>query len=204
MHTAFRLLAVAAVALPSLGLAEATTWKLDAAHSQTNFTVRHLGITNVTGEFRSTNGTVVFDEQHPAKSKVEAIIDAKSIHTREDKRDAHLKSADFFDVEKFPTITFKSTKVEKDGDDYKVTGDLTLHGVTKPVTLEAELTKPIKGMGGETRRGLSAETKISRKEFGLSWNKMVEAAPVVGDEVRINIESELIQQAAGEQAAANK
>jgi polyisoprenoid-binding protein YceI len=204
MKLAVRLLAVAAFALPSLGRAETTTWKLDPAHTQSNFTVRHLGITNVRGEFRSTNGSVLFDEQHPEKSKVEAIIDAKSIHTREDKRDAHLKSADFFDVEKYPTITFKSTQVEKDGDDYKVTGDLTMHGVTKPVTLEAEVTKPIKGMGGETRRGISAETKVNRREFGLNWSKMVEAAPVVGDEIRINIESELILEPAAGQAAAKK
>jgi polyisoprenoid-binding protein YceI len=204
MKNAARLFALAVLALPALGLAEATTWKLDPAHTQSTFTVRHLGITNVRGEFRSTTGTVVIDEQKPENSKVEATIDAKSIHTREDKRDAHLKSADFFDVEKFPTITFKSTKVEKDGDDtYKVTGDLTMHGVTKPVVLETTLTKPIKGPNGLTR-GVSAETKLNRRDFGLNWSKMLEATPVVGDEVRIDIESELNQQAGGSAAGAKK
>jgi polyisoprenoid-binding protein YceI len=205
MIAAARLIAVATLLAPALGLAQATTWKMDAAHTQSTFTVRHLGITNVTGEFRSTNGTVVVDEKDPSKSKVEATIDAKSIHTREDKRDAHLRSPDFFDVEKFPTITFKSTKVEKKGDEkFEVTGDLTMHGVTKPVKLETTLTKPIKGPMGETRRGATAATTVDRREFGLNWNKAVEAVPVVGDDVKIEIQSELVQEGTGTQPAAAK
>ncbi|HYG66999.1 MAG TPA: YceI family protein [Anaeromyxobacteraceae bacterium] len=194
MKNVARLLTAVTLALPALAFAEATTWKIDPAHTQTAFVVRHLGVSNVRGEFRTTNGTVVIDEQRPEKSRVEAVIDAKSIHTREEKRDAHLRSPDFFDAEKFPAITFKSTKVEKAGDAWKITGDLTLHGVTKPVTLEATVTKPIQGMRGPTR-GVSATTKIRRGDFGLSWNKMVEAVPVVGDEVTIQIDAELNRQA---------
>lgn len=199
MKTTFvRLLAIAVLAAPTLGAAAPATWNVDPAHTQTTFTVRHLGLTDVTGEFKSTAGTVVLDDADPAKAQVEATVDARTIHTREDRRDAHLRSPDFFDVEKFPTITFRSTKVEKVADGrYKVSGDLTLHGVTKPVVFDATLTGPVKGMMGEARRGATATTTINRKDFGLNWSKMVEAVPVVSDDVRIAIEAELVQAGTG-------
>jgi polyisoprenoid-binding protein YceI len=191
------LAALAAVLAPALVLAEPVTWNIDSSHTQANFTVRHLVISNVRGEFRNTTGVVKIDDKDPSKSSVEAVIDATSINTREDKRDAHLRSADFFDVEKHPKITFKSTKVEKAGQGYKVTGDLTMRGVTKPVVLDVSaLTPDVKDMGGNIRRGLSAKTTVNRRDYGLNWSKMVEAGPVVGDEVKIEIDAELVKQGA--------
>jgi polyisoprenoid-binding protein YceI len=190
-------LAALAALVPALVLADATTWKIDPAHTQSNFTVRHLVISNVRGEFRTTNGTVRIDDRDPSKSAVEVVIDAASIHTREDKRDAHLRSPDFFDVEKNPKITFKSSRVEKAGDGYKVAGDLTMHGVTRPVLFEVSaLTPEIQDPMGMTRRGVSARTILSRRDFGLNWNKVVEAGPVVGDEVKVEIDAELVKDAA--------
>jgi polyisoprenoid-binding protein YceI len=126
-------LAFALALLPGLALADTTTWAIDPAHTQSTFGVRHMVISTVRGEFTKTNGVVRIDEKDPSKSSVDATIDATTIHTREDRRDADLKSPNFFDVEKYPAITFKSTKVEKaGGDKYKVTGELTMHGVTKP------------------------------------------------------------------------
>jgi polyisoprenoid-binding protein YceI len=189
-----RTVALLAALVPALGLAAPTTWNIDPAHTQSNFTIRHLVISNVRGEFRNTTGVVTLDDADPSRSSVEAVIDATTIHTREDKRDAHLKSADFFDVEKYPKITFKSSKVEKAGDGYKVTGDLTMHGVTRPVVLDVSaLTPEVKDPWGATRRGVSAKTTVNRRDFGLNWSKMVEAGPVVGDEVKIEIEAELIK-----------
>jgi polyisoprenoid-binding protein YceI len=183
-----------ALAAPALALAEVVTWNIDPAHTQTNFAVRHLVISTVRGEFKKTTGTVKIDEQDPAKSNVDVTIDAASIHTREDKRDEHLRSPDFLEVQKYPTITFKSTKVEKaSGDKYKLTGDLTIHGTTKPVVLDASLTQQIKDPWGKTRMGVQATTKINRQDFGVKWSKMVEAGPVVADEVNIEIQGELIK-----------
>jgi polyisoprenoid-binding protein YceI len=191
-----RTLAALVLFAPLVALGAPTRWNIDPAHTQSNFTIRHLVISNVRGEFKNTTGAVAIDDQDPSKSVVDAVIDATTIHTREDKRDAHLKSADFFDVEKYPKITFKSSKVEKAGDGYKVAGELTLHGVTKPVVLDVSaLTPEIKDPWGNTRRGVSARTTVNRKDFGLNWNKMIEAGPVVGDEVKIEIEAELIKQA---------
>jgi polyisoprenoid-binding protein YceI len=196
-----RVFAALAALLPALAAAEPTVWKIDPSHTHSTFTVRHLVISNVRGEFRSTKGTATLDERDPSKSSVEAVIDAASINTREEKRDAHLRSPDFFDVEKHPTITFRSTKVEKAGEGYKVTGDLTMRGVTRPVVLEASLTPEIKDMQGNPRRGLSARTTVNRRDFGLAWSKMVEAGPVVGDEVKIEIEAEIVKDAAAAPAA---
>jgi len=194
-------LALAVLLLPSLALAEAATWNIDPSHTQATFTVRHMVISNVKGEFQSTKGVVKIDDKDLAKSMVDVTIDAASIHTREDKRDAHLRSPDFFDVERYPTITFKSTKVEKAGGDrYKVTGDLTMHGVTKPVVLDAALTPEVKGMMGEVRRGAQATTRVNRQEYGLKWNKMLEAGPLVGDDVAIEINAELIKAQDGKTA----
>ena len=197
-------LALAVLLLPSLALAEAATWNIDPSHTQATFTVRHMVISNVKGEFQSTKGVVKIDDKDLAKSTVDVTIDAASIHTREDKRDAHLRSPDFFDVERYPTITFKSTKVEKAGGDrYKVTGDLTMHGVTKPVVLDAALTPQVKGMMGEVRRGAQATTRVNRQDYGLKWNKTIEAGPLVGDDVAIEINAELIKAQADGKTARN-
>jgi polyisoprenoid-binding protein YceI len=185
-------LALALALAPLSALAEAQAWSIDPAHSQAMFTVRHMVVSNVRGQFQKTTGTARIDEADPARSSVEVSIDAASIDTRVEARDNHLRSPDFFDVAKYPAITFKSTKVEKAGEGkLKVTGDLTLHGVTRPVVLEVEgPSAPIKD-GKGLRRGLTARTSISRQDYGLKWNKLVEAGPVVGDEVKIEIEAEL-------------
>jgi len=182
------------VALPVL--AHADTWQIDPAHNNVEFTVRHMMISNVKGQFQKTSGTITANGADPASAKIDATIDATSIDTRVDRRDAHLKSPDFLDVAKFPTITFKSTKVEAAGPGkWKVTGDLTLHGVTKPVVLDVEGTgAPIHDPMGNTRAGASATTKIRRSDFGLIWNKALEAGGVmVGDEVAISIDLEAIK-----------
>ena len=177
-------------------LAHADTWQIDPAHTNVEFTVRHMMISNVKGQFQKTSGAVDINGKDPTSAKIDATVDATSINTRVDKRDAHLKSPAFLDVDKFPTITFKSTKVEADGPGkWKVTGDLTLHGVTKPVVLEVESTgTPVTDPMGNTRAGASATTKISRKDFGLTWNQPLETGGVmVGDEVAISIDVEAIK-----------
>ena len=186
-----KLLASLLAAVPALALAAPTTWNVDASHSQVGFAVKHLVISNVRGEFKTYQGKIALDEADVTRSSVEATVDVSSVDTQVADRDAHLRSADFFDVAKYPAMTFKSTKVAKAGRDrLKVTGDLTLHGVTKPVVLDVTTTQAVKGMGGETRRGFSATGKISRKEFGLTWNKLVEAGPAVGDDVQVDIQLE--------------
>jgi polyisoprenoid-binding protein YceI len=183
-------LSIAAMATAS---AATTTWTIDPNHSAAQFSVRHMMVSNVRGEFGSVHGTIAFDDQDASKSTIEATIDATTINTRVSSRDNDLKSENFFDVAKYPTITFKSTKVSSGGDGaYIVEGDLMMHGVTKPVTLRVEATPPIKAMGGE-RRGAEATTKLNRKDFGLSWNHLLEAGgAVVGDEVQITIDIEAV------------
>jgi polyisoprenoid-binding protein YceI len=191
-----RLLALAlTLAAPVSALAQ-SSWNLDASHTHSSFTIRHLVISNVRGEFGKTTGTLKLDEKDVTKSTVEATIETATIDTRVPDRDTHLKSADFFDAAKYPTITFKSTKVEKAGEGkLKVTGNLTIKDVTKQVVLEVSgPTAEIKDPWGKTRRGLSATTKINRRDFGLTWSKVIEAGPVVGDEVAIEIETELLKQ----------
>ncbi|HEX9242591.1 MAG TPA: YceI family protein [Anaeromyxobacter sp.] len=191
-----RLLAVVlAFAAPAAALAE-SSWILESNHTHSAFTIRHLVISNVRGEFGKTTGTVNLDEKDLTKSTVEAKIETTTIDTRVADRDNHLRSPDFFDTAKYPAITFKSTKVEKAGDGkLKVHGNLTIKDVTKPVVLDvAGPTAEIKDPWGKTRRGLSATTKISRKDFGLTWSKTIEAGPVIGDEVAIEIEAELLKQ----------
>jgi polyisoprenoid-binding protein YceI len=170
-------------------------WNIDASHSTAEFSVRHLMITNVKGRFSKLTGSADFDPAHPDGGSFEATIDAASVDTRDEKRDAHLKSADFFDVEKFPTIAFKSKKVAKNDDGYAATGDLTIHGVTKEVTLEIEeLSKVSKDPWGNTRVGASAHTKINRKDFGLGWNQALETGGVlVGEQVKISLEVSMVQ-----------
>lgn len=177
--------------------AEATTWEMDPVHSTIGFTAKHMMITNVQGQFENGSGTLKLDEKDPTKSSVDVNIDAKSITTRNGKRDEHLKSPDFFDVEKFPALTFKSTKIEKkDKSHYKVHGDLTIHGVTKAVVLTVEgPSSPVKDPWGGTRIGLSGSTKINRKDYGLTWNKALEAGGVVvSDEITIDIAAEFKKQ----------
>ena len=174
------------------GEVRASTWEIDSSHTTAGFKVRHLMISNVKGEFTGVTGTVIVDDKDVLKSKVEVSMDTASISTGNAKRDDHLKTADFFDAKTFPKVTFKSTKIEKAGDKLALTGDLTLHGVTKPVTLTAELTSEIKDPWGNTRRGVTASGKVNRKDFGLTWNKTLDGGGVaVGDEVQLNIEAEL-------------
>lgn len=180
--------------LPSIAFA--TDWQIDPAHTNVQFSVRHMMISNVRGDFNKVSGTVSSDGQNPDAIKIDAVVDAGSIDTRIEKRDLHLKSADFLNVEKYPTIEFKSKKVAANGaGKWKVTGDLTLHGVTKEVVLDVEgPTAEIKDPMGNTRVGASATTKINRKDFGLTWNKVLETGGVmVGDEVEITIDVEAVQ-----------
>jgi polyisoprenoid-binding protein YceI len=181
-----------------------TTYTIDAAHSGAHFTVRHMMITNVRGGFRTVKGTVTFDPENPAATSVEAEIDAASIDTREPQRDAHLRSADFFDVEQYPAITFRSTGIEAAGDDeWKLTGELTIHGVTRPVALKVEGPAPeAKDPWGNVRTGATATTKIKRSDFGLTWNAALEAGGVlVGDDVKIELELALVKSAETSKAA---
>jgi len=171
------------------------TYEIDPTHSAVHFSVRHLMVSNVRGEFTKLSGTLKFDPQNPASSSVEASIDANSISTRDAQRDGHLKSGDFLDTEKFPTMTFRSKKVDVQSGGGKVTGDLTIHGVTREITLEVEGPSPeMKDPWGKQRIGASASTKLSRKEFGLTWNAALETGGVmVGDEVKINIDVEFVR-----------
>jgi polyisoprenoid-binding protein YceI len=175
--------------------ASESTWKLDPAHSNAEFKVKHLMISNVKGKFTGLSGSLTLDEFNIAGSKVEASIDIASVHTGDAQRDGHLKSPDFFDAAQYPTITFKSTAVRRTGDDeYVVTGELTIHGVTKSVDLRVEGGAQGKDPWGNTRLGLSAETKINRKDFGLTWNSALETGGVlVGEEVSISIDAEFIK-----------
>ena len=173
------------------------TYQIDSAHSAAHFSVRHLMVSNVRGEFTKLSGTVVYDAANPANSSLEARVEVASISTREPQRDAHLKSPDFFDAEKFPELTFRSKQVVNEGDEWKVKGDLTIHGVTREVTLAVEGPTPeVKDPWGGYRIGATAETKIHRKDFGLIYNMALEAGGVVvGDEVKISIEIEAMRQA---------
>lgn len=174
---------------------------IDTSHSGVHFTVRHMVISKVRGTFGRWQGQLEFDEAAPAKSKVSVRIETASIDTRDEKRDGHLRSPDFFDAEKHPAIAFESTKVEAAGNEYRVTGDLTIHGVTKPVVLQAEYLGAGKDPWGGQRIGFSARTKINRKDFGLNWNQVLEAGGVlVGENIDIELEVEAIKKA--ESAAA--
>ena len=173
-------------------------WKIDPAHSAAHFSVRHLMISNVRGEFTRLGGAALINAADPTKSSVEIEIDATSINTREPQRDEHLRSADFFDIANYPKITFQSKRIEPRGaDEFKVTGALTIRGVTKEVTLDVEGPTPaVKDPWGNIRAGVTATAKVNRKDFGLAWNALTEAGGVVvGDEIKITIEAELIQQA---------
>ena len=179
------------------------SWKIDSAHSEINFTVRHMMISNVRGRFEAFTGTVEFDQQNPANSSVDVQIEAASINTREAQRDTHLRSADFFDTETYPYLTFKSKKVEVVDDSHgRITGDLTIHGVTKEVVLDTEFNGMSQSPWGFSSAGFSATTKINRKDWGLGWNMALETGGVlVSDEIKINIDIEIIEEKVAEAAA---
>lgn len=174
-----------------------TTYKIDPAHSSAQFAVRHLMITNVRGAFSGVTGTVVYDPANIAASSIDATIDTTTFNTGDEKRDGHVKSAEFLDAAQYPTITFKSKSVAQDGDDLKVTGDLTIHGVTKEAVLTVEPLAPeAKDPWGGTRSGTSATTKISRKDFDLTWNAALETGGVmIGDDVKITLDIQLTKAA---------
>ncbi len=178
------------LALAGAALAAGTTFDVDKAHSGVSFSIRHL-LTQVTGKFNDYSGTIVYDPANPAAGSVEFTIQAKSIDTGVEKRDGHLRSPDFFDVEKFPTITFKSEKVAAKGkDELDVTGPLTMHGVTKTVTVPVKLLGTMDAFGGK-RAGFQANFTVSRKDFGISWNKALDAgAMLLGDDVAVTINVE--------------
>jgi len=175
--------------------AQTATWSVDPNHSSAQFTVRHMGLSNVTGTFNKVSGTAQLDDSNWAKSTVAAVIDVASVDTRVEGRDKDLRSPNFFDVEKYPTMEFKSKSVQKNGDGLKLIGDLTMHGVTKEVTLNvdapgAAVTDP----WGNARRGFSASTTINRKDWGLTWNNTLKSGEaVVGDNVKIEINAELVK-----------
>ena len=188
------LIAMFTLSIPVFG--DAATWQIDPDHSSFQFKVRHLMVSNVKGDFTKVKGAVTIDERDIANLKLEITIDAASVNTGHAKRDEHLRNADFFDVAKHPTITFVSKRAEKAGmDRLKVIGDLTMHGVTREVTVDVEgPTQEVKDPGGNFRRGATATTKINRKEFGLTWNRVLETGGVVvGEDVDISVEIELIK-----------
>jgi polyisoprenoid-binding protein YceI len=177
-------------------LSYAATWQIDPDHSSFQFKVRHLMVSNVKGNFTKSKGVVTIDDQDMTNMKIELTVDAASVSTDHAKRDEHLRGRDFFDVAKYPTITFVSKKVIKDGPDrLKVIGDLAIHGITKEITVDVEGPTPeVKDPWGGFRRGATATTRINRKDFGLTWNRALETGGVVvGDEVNIYVEVELVK-----------
>jgi polyisoprenoid-binding protein YceI len=191
-------LSAAAIALlfwPSV--LPAASYRIDPAHSVVGFTVRHMMVSNVSGAFSKLSGTVDFDPSNPSQSMVDVTIDAASVDTRNSGRDNDLRSANFFDVATYPAITFRSTRVDKAGQGkYRVVGNLTMHGVTKEVVLDVDGPTPEIRTQGRFRAGASASTKIDRKDFGITWNRALDnGGVVVSDEVRINIEVELVRPA---------
>jgi polyisoprenoid-binding protein YceI len=176
--------------------AATTTWNIDPVHSVAEFKVKHMMISNVKGQFTGLHGALTLDEANITNSHVQASIDAASISTRDAQRDSHLKSADFFDVEKVPTLSFKSTRVSRVRDgELAVAGDLAIHGVTRKVVFAVEgPTPPAKDPWGNTRIGLSASTKLNRKDFGLTWNTALETGGIlVGDEITITLDAQFVK-----------
>lgn len=172
------------------------TWIIDNSHSVAEFAIKHMMVSTTKGRFQDVSGTLEWDETNPAQSKVEAVIQVASITTNDEKRDGHLVSPEFFDVAQFPTINFNSTKVEKiDNNEYRVFGDLSIHGVTKPVILTVEYNGQGKSPFGHTVAGFTATTKINRRDFGLEWNIPLDAGGVlVGEDVKITLDIEALLQ----------
>ncbi|MGA9527684.1 MAG: YceI family protein [Terriglobales bacterium] len=191
------MLSVAAIVVVTTitAFAQTSTWSIDPNHSTAQFTVRHLGISNVTGNFTKVSGTVALDEKNIAQSQVNASIDVNSIDTRVEMRDKDLKSDHFFDVEKYPTIEFKSKRIVKNGDKVQMTGDLTIHGTTHEVTLDVDGPTPeITDPWGNPRRGFSATTALNRKDFGLTYNNLLKSGEAaIGDNVKIQIDLEMVK-----------
>ena len=173
------------------------SWTIDSAHSEVNFTVRHMMISNVRGRFEKFTGTVDFDENNPANTTVDVQIEAASISTREPQRDGHLRSPDFLDAEKYPYLTFKSKRVKViDTQHAELVGDLTIRDITREVILDVEYSGMSKSPWGTTNAGFTASTRISRKNWNLNWNVALETGGwLVGDEIKIDLELEIIQQA---------
>jgi len=177
---------------PAIG--SKTTWKLDPSHTLVEFSAKHLMITTVKGRFTDVEGFIHADDKNIADSSVEATLKAVSIDTRTEQRDNHLRSADFLEVEKYPEITFRSTRIEGTKKEFKLTGDLTIRGVTKPVTLDVTFEGQTKDPWGGERIGFSASGKIDRRDFGLTWNVVLEAGGLtVGNDIKINIEVEAVK-----------
>ncbi|HEX4748015.1 MAG TPA: YceI family protein [Bryobacteraceae bacterium] len=174
-----------------------STYTIDPVHSSVQFSVRHMMISNVKGAFSSVKGNVVYDADAPEIGSIDAEIDASTINTLDANRDTHLKSADFLDVAQYPTITFKSTSIKAADDGLKISGNLTIHGVTKPAVLQVEeITPEGKDPWGNTRIGTSAKSKIKRSDFGLTWNAALESGGfLLGDELKLDFEVQLIKQA---------
>lgn len=189
----FRFLIAAAAVLSLASSAFASEYKVDASHSSVGFSIRHL-VSKVQGGFKDFDGMIVYDEKKPEGAMVDFKIKAASINTNNDKRDEHLRNDDFFAVAKFPEITFKSKKAEKAGKDkVKLSGDMTMHGVTKPATFMLEYNGQAKDMQGMMRAGFSATTKVNRKDYGIIWNKALDGGGVVlGDEVDVNVQIEAV------------
>jgi polyisoprenoid-binding protein YceI len=186
--------AAVGTATPAPGLV-AGTWTIDPAHSEVSFVVRHLMVSKVRGTFTGFTGTIVVAED-PLGSSVGADIDVSTIDTRDTNRDAHLRSADFFETDKYPTMTYRSTAVRREGDDFVVEGDLTLHGVTRSIPLEVEFNGVSGDPWGGTRAGFSAETEINRKDFGIDISMPLDGGGVVvGDKIKVHLEIEAILQA---------
>ena len=188
------LITLSLLALPGLFADE---YKIDGSHSKAGFAVKHLMVSTVRGDFSKVSGTIVYDEKNPAATKVNATIDVTAVNTNEPKRDEHLKGPDFFEVENHPKLTFTSTSVEPKGDDYVVTGDLSIKGTTKSVVLDLEFNGVHPDPWGGTRAGFSAETEISRKEFGVDFEiPMDGGGVVVGDKIKVLLEVEAVLQPA--------
>jgi len=191
--------ATLAAVLAVSAAATTTTWQIDPQHTAAGFAVKHLMISTVRGQFKGVTGTVNWDDQDISKSTVDIAIDANTVDTSEPKRDADLKSDKFFDVAKYPTITFKAKKIEQvSAGKLKITGDLTIHAVTKEAVLDVEgPTQPVKDPWGNTRVAANATTKINRQDFGVKWNANMDGGGVVvGDDVAITIDLEMIKKAA--------
>jgi len=197
LKTAHRIAIVSAIALlASLSaLAQTSTWNIDSAHSTAQFTVRHLAISNVTGNFTKVTGSVVLNEKDITQSQVSASIDVSSVDTRVEARNKDLKSPNFFDVEKYPTIEFKSKRIASGGGKLQVIGDLTIHGTTREVTLDVDGPTPeLSDPWGNSRRGISATTTINRRDFNLTYNNLLKTGEaVVGDNVKIQIDAEMVK-----------
>jgi polyisoprenoid-binding protein YceI len=171
-----------------------TQWKLDPTHTSVEFSAKHLMITTVKGRIADVEGTIEIDEKNPKNSSVEAVLKATSIDSRTTQRDDHLRSGDFLNVEKYPDIKFRSTRIEGGSQEFKLTGDLTIRDVTRPITLDVTFEGQTKDPWGGERAGFSAKGKIDRRDFGLTWNQVLEAGGVaVGNEIKINVEVEAIK-----------